>query len=192
MFRAIQFGSLVLLAVLIGCEVTTVYETPPDEPTEAASATEPVPTESPSQPVASEPARQPPAVTHVTRGRLQFVQGYAEGYHQARHQGRPMFIYFTAPWCQFCESMAIETFSDAQVVQLAEQFTCVLVDADVEPRVCQQFQVSGYPTVQFVSPTGTVLNRVTGKRAAPQFALEMRAALRAVARRSGTGLNRPF
>ena len=68
-------------------------------------------------------------------------------------------------------------------MSLSEQFVCVLVDADAEPEVCRQFRVKGYPTIQFLSPRGTPLNRVTGKQPTVQLVMEMQAALQAVARR---------
>jgi thioredoxin-like negative regulator of GroEL len=79
--------------------------------------------------------------------------------------------------------MANEAFVQEQVVGLSERFTCVLVDADREPEICRQFQVRGYPTIQFLSPVGVPLNRVVGKKPGHQLVIEMHAALQAVARR---------
>ena len=63
-----------------------------------------------------------------------------------------MLIFFTAQWCRFCHQMADEAFTHPQVVSLSEHFVCVLVDADSEPEICRKFGVTGYPTIQFVSP----------------------------------------
>ena len=118
----------------------------------------------------------------LARGNLQFIEGYQAGYEAAMRQGKPMLLFFTAEWCHFCHQMAGEAFTDSRVVNLADRFVCVLVDADAERTVCNQFQVRGYPTIQFVSPRGSTLNRITGKKSAPQLVSEMHSALQAVAR----------
>jgi uncharacterized protein YyaL (SSP411 family) len=111
------------------------------------------------------------------------VQGYAQGVAQASAQSKPMLVFFTAEWCQFCHQMADEAFTDPQVVRLAEQFVCILVDADREPGICQQYQVSGYPTIQFLSPRGVPLERIVGKKPGHQVLIAMQSALQNVARR---------
>lgn len=120
---------------------------------------------------------------HVARGHLPFVQGYAEGVAQASAQSKPMLVFFTAEWCQFCHQMADEAFTDPQVVRLAEQFVCILVDADREPGICQQYDVNGYPTIQFLSPRCVPLERIVGKKPGHQVLIAMQSALQNVARR---------
>jgi thiol:disulfide interchange protein len=116
-------------------------------------------------------------------GQIQFVEGFRHGWEVAHSQGKPILILFTAQWCNYCHAMARESFCEPSVVDLAQQFTCVLVDADAEPEVCRQFRVRGYPTIQFLSPRGLPLNRLTGKQPPVQLVSEMQAALQAVARR---------
>lgn len=126
---------------------------------------------------------QRPASPGVARGKLSFVEGYHQGYEQALREGKPMLVFFTAQWCGFCTQLANEAFTNEQVVALSERFVCILVDADREPDVCREFRVRGYPTIQFLSPRGVPLNRVTGKRPGHQLVIEMQSALQAVARR---------
>jgi thiol:disulfide interchange protein len=116
-------------------------------------------------------------------GDIVFVHGYRQGCEIARQQGQPMLVFFTAGWCRFCHAMAQDAFCQELVVGLSKQFTCVVVDADVEPDTCRLFRVRSFPTIQFVSPRGLPLNRVVGKQPAPLVAAEMQAALEAVARR---------
>jgi thioredoxin-like negative regulator of GroEL len=118
---------------------------------------------------------------------LAFVEGYQAGLARGQSANKPMLVFFTAEWCTFCRQMAEEAFCDGQVTKLADQFVCVLVDADREEQVCRQFNVRGYPTVVFLSPRGTPLNRATGKQSAAQLVIEMHSALQAVARRIDSG-----
>jgi thioredoxin-like negative regulator of GroEL len=132
------------------------------------------------------PAAQPTPAgkSRLARGNLLFVEGYAQGYQQAVSRGKPMLVFFTAQWCHFCHQMAEEAFTHPQVVSLSEHFICVLIDVDAEPDVCRQFQVSRYPTIQFVSPGGVPLDRIVGKQPGHQLMMAMQAALQSVARRA--------
>src|SRR6185437_62232 len=96
------------------------------------------------------------------QGPIQFVQGFRDGWDMAHEQGKPILLLFTADWCNYCHAMAREALCDPAVVNLAHDFICVQVDADAEPEVCRQFRVRGYPTIQFLSPRGLPLNRLTG------------------------------
>lgn len=114
--------------------------------------------------------------------RVRFVEGFASGRQQALAEGKPMLVFFSAQWCDYCHSMADEIAADDRFVQLAERFVCVLVDADGEPQVCRELRVRAFPTIQFVSPRGVPLNRLTGKQPVQQVLIEMQAALQALAR----------
>src|SRR5262249_34103050 len=150
--------TLLALGVLAGCEFGIEQPSTPD----AAKARD---------------AQKAPFAARAARGRLQFVEGYQQGYDAAVGQSKPMLVYFTASWCTYCRQMADEAFPHPQVVSLSQQFVCILVDADAEPEVCRQFQVTGYPTIQFLSPRGAPLERVVGKKPGHQVMMAMQAAL---------------
>jgi thiol:disulfide interchange protein len=110
-------------------------------------------------------------------GQLTFVNNVEVGYKLAQERGMPCLFFFTAKWCTFCQRMATTAFPDAQVGQLGQNFVCVLVDADREQGVCQYFAVSGYPTVEFISPQGQPLHRLIGQQSPADLAAGMQAAL---------------
>lgn len=112
-----------------------------------------------------------------------FLQDYAGGLEQARRQRKPILVFFSAPNCVYCLEMLDKTFRDEAVVALANEFVCVQVDSSREPQVCQDLAVAGYPTVQFLTPHGVPLSRVTGMKPAEQLAAQMRAALQVTAAR---------
>jgi len=114
----------------------------------------------------------------VRRGQLYFVQDPAAGRELAEKKGLPCLLFFTADWCTFCRQMEATAFEDSSVAALADNFVCVLVDADREPKICQDFQVPGYPTIQFIAANGTQLHRLVGRQSAPDLAHGMQAALK--------------
>lgn len=169
MIKVLRFAPILLLALMAGCEV----------------GVESTPTVGNQQPaVDSTPVGSPATTDKVARGNLKFVEGYQAGYQAALETGKPMLVFFTAEWCHFCHQMANEAFTHEQVVGLSERFVCILVDADAEPDICQQFHVQSFPTIQFLSPRGVPLNRVVGKKPGHQLVMAMQAALQNVARRS--------
>ncbi len=160
-----QWTAVAASALMIGCEIR-------DEQQPHLHATAPVATQS-----------SHPSGSQAARGMLPFVEGYERGYARAQAESKPMLLFFTADWCHFCHQMADEAFTHPQVVRLAGQFVCVLVDADREPDVCRQYQVNGYPTIQFLSPRGVPLERIVGKKPGHQVMMAMQSALQNVARR---------
>lgn len=96
-----------------------------------------------------------------------------------------MLVFFSANESVYCTQMLEQTFADAKIVGLSKKFICVKVDIEDEPGVCRQFNVEGFPTVQFMSPEGVPLNRFTGKKEVSHLALQMQAALDAAAYRTG-------
>jgi len=114
----------------------------------------------------------------IPRGRLLFVNDVEAGRSLAAEKDLPCMLFFTADWCTYCHEMEETAFCDPEVAQMAGNFVCVLVDADHEKEVCEQFSVSGYPTIQFVSSRGRVLNRLVGRQSSPELVAGMRAALK--------------
>jgi thioredoxin-like negative regulator of GroEL len=119
----------------------------------------------------------------IVRGSLRFVEGYHAGMQTAAAQRKPILLFFTAGWCHYCDQLAADAFNDPAVVSLAEQFVCVLVDADREPTICQHFRVRAYPTIQFISARGQSLNRLVGKYPGREIARQMHVALASLAQR---------
>ncbi|MBX3411154.1 MAG: thioredoxin family protein [Pirellulales bacterium] len=120
----------------------------------------------------------------IQRGELKFVESYDQGIQLAQQEGKPLLLFFTAAWCNFCHQLAADAFKHEQVVGLSDQFVCVLVDADSQPEICRHYHVRSFPTIQFLSPRGVPLNRMTGKRPGTQLVMEMQSALQATARRA--------
>ncbi len=173
--RTAAWALALATVALAGCEIGVEQHPPPDGTVSESAVVEKPPTT--MRPVS--PGRNP----RIARGKLDFVEGYRAGYAQAARDSKPMLLFFTAQWCHYCHQMAEESFTHPQVVALSQRFVCVLVDADVEGDVCQQFQVTGYPTIQFLSPRGTPLARLVGKKPGHQLIMAMQSALQSTARR---------
>lgn len=132
------------------------------------------------------PPTQPTSSTQklaIPLDRLLFAGGLEDGIRRSQDHQKPLLLFFAATWCPHCHELAEESFTHPKVEALAKRFVCVLIDADEHQSVCNQYQVHQYPTVLFLSPRGTTLNSIVGKRAAHELIFEMQSALQATARR---------
>ena len=109
-------------------------------------------------------------------GNVYFVRDPAQGFQLSQSQKLPCLLFFTADWCTYCHDMQHSAFLDPSVEQLSRGFVCIEVDADRYPRICREFGVSGYPTVQFIAADGRKLHRLVGRQSSSSLANGMRAA----------------
>ncbi len=128
-----------------------------------------------------DPAQQIDSQLLVQRGQIRFVADSVQGRQFAKQQGLPCLLFFTADWCTYCHQMEATAFVDPTITKLAKNFVCILVDADRESNVCQQFGIQGYPTVQFLAADGHSLHRLVGRQTTPKLAAGMQAALQRIA-----------
>src|SRR5581483_2979001 len=97
MIRPRPLCALLFAVLLAGCEVGTE-----STPQGVASAN----MQSASMPATAHPGADSP----IARGNLHFIDGYQQGYAKALAEGKPMLVFFTAGWCNFCHQMAEEAF----------------------------------------------------------------------------------
>ncbi|HEY7115453.1 MAG TPA: thioredoxin family protein [Tepidisphaeraceae bacterium] len=68
---------------------------------------------------------------------------------------KPVFAYFTAPWCGYCQDMHRQTWPDPRVADALKDFVPVKIDVDAFPDVARQFQVQGIPRMQLIQADGS-------------------------------------
>jgi uncharacterized protein YyaL (SSP411 family) len=83
-------------------------------------------------------------------------------FEAADGSGTPVLCSLTAPWCEWCERMDEETYSDPKIAaHVGESFVPVRVDVDRHPRVRERYNMGGFPTTVFLTPDGEVLSGAT-------------------------------
>ncbi len=76
---------------------------------------------------------------------------------EAKAEGKPVMIDFTAHGCPPCKMMEENVFNDPDVVNEAERFTtlkvqCTLTGAN--PPQVQEYNISGFPSIVFIDSEG--------------------------------------
>lgn len=89
---------------------------------------------------------------------------------EARENGKPLMVDFYTAWCHWCKELDSNTYTDAKVEELSDNFICVKVDADKNPNAAYKYNVRGYPTVIFLNYDSSVNKRVIGYKDPDVFA----------------------
>ena len=100
-----------------------------------------------------------------------------DAFDEARTTGKPILLSISAVWCHWCHVMDETTYSNQGVIELIKrEYVPVRVDNDVRPDINQRYNMGGWPTTAFLTPSGDILTG--GTYIAPQ---EMAGALSQVA-----------
>ena len=103
---------------------------------------------------------------HATE--IEWMTSYEDARELARSEGRPLLVDFGASWCQACQELERDTFSDPRVIEEGQRFVPVRVDLspgqDVEAgnRLLAQYNQHGLPLVVMHGSDGEEVDRVTG------------------------------
>lgn len=88
---------------------------------------------------------------------------YADTLKKAKKQDKLVMIDFYTTWCGPCKMLDKNTWSDKKVrAWLDKHAICLKVDAEADRKLAAKFAVTAYPTVIFVKPDGSVLDRFVG------------------------------
>ncbi len=91
----------------------------------------------------------------------------AAGFNKARDDGMPVFVFFTADWCQPCRQLKQGVLHEREVMNgLDENYVLVKVDMTdtngPNNGIAQQFRVRGIPTIILIDMESGEFDRYTG------------------------------
>lgn len=114
---------------------------------------------------------------------IDFIDDYQNGLEIAAEENKPLLVYFMADDCVFSNRMCQETLTDPIFKKFARGFVCVRINVNKKESagICKEFKIKGTPTIQFLSPTGTMLQRLTQPQPAKELVVQMQAVLYSVA-----------
>lgn len=85
-----------------------------------------------------------------------------EAFRKAQAEDKPVVLAITAPWCQGCREMDDTTYRDPDVVELLNRdYVPVRVDSDRRPDINARYNLGGWPTTAFLTPSCGLLGGTT-------------------------------
>ncbi|EMA66507.1 hypothetical protein C461_10718 [Halorubrum aidingense JCM 13560] len=82
----------------------------------------------------------------------------AEAFAEADERDCPVLLSLSATWCEGCHEMDAITYAEPRIAaNVNEGFVPVRVDVDRHPRVRERYNMGGFPTTAFLTPTGELL-----------------------------------
>jgi thiol:disulfide interchange protein len=82
---------------------------------------------------------------------------------------RPVFAYFTASWCGYCQEMRGTTWADPKVAAALEGYVPVKIDVDDHRQLSEQFDVRGLPSFAVLDDKGNPTKFASGAKDSAQF-----------------------
>ena len=83
-------------------------------------------------------------------------------FEEARAADRPVLLALTATWCDSCHEMDAETYAEPRIAaNVNDGFVPVRVDVDRRPRVRERYNMGGFPSTVFCTPSGTIITGAT-------------------------------
>ncbi len=83
-------------------------------------------------------------------------------FETAGRTGKPVLLALVTPWSGECREMDRTTYADPRIAaNVNDGFVPVRVDADRLPRVRERYNMGGFPSTVFLTPTGRVLTGAT-------------------------------
>ncbi len=111
----------------------------------------------------------PAEIPGTGSGRIDWSD-YTPGLARAKNQGKHVFLYFYAQWCTYCTKLKQTTFLDKKVqAYLDGNFISISVDTDQNQTLSQSWQVTGLPTLWFLTPEGDRISSIPGYVDGSQF-----------------------
>jgi thiol:disulfide interchange protein len=115
----------------------------------------------------------------VERDAIAWLTSYEAALQTAREERRPVMIDFYTDWCGWCKKLDADTYVDKEVISASGDFVSLKLNADQERAVAVRYNITGFPTILFIDPSGKEIHRVVGYRLPQAFLSEMKTALAA-------------
>jgi thiol:disulfide interchange protein len=91
-----------------------------------------------------------------------WVRDYPAAIERASAENKLVFMDVYAEWCGPCRRMATDTFGDARVQAMLQEFIPLQIDADRDKTIAAQYGVEFLPSLFVLDASGRVVAQATG------------------------------
>jgi periplasmic divalent cation tolerance protein len=96
------------------------------------------------------------------RSSIQWLRSLPDAEKQARQLKKPILAYFFLRDSEYCQKLEEGLLADKTVVDVAEEFVCVRIDAAKQGDDARKLDVRGAPTILLLDGEGNEMSRVPG------------------------------
>ena len=96
------------------------------------------------------------------RSSIQWLRSLTDAQKRARQLKKPVLAYFFLRDSEYCRKLEEGLLADKAVVDVAEEFVCVRIDAAQQGDDARKLDVRGAPTILLLDGTGNEMSRVAG------------------------------
>lgn len=83
-------------------------------------------------------------------------------FRKAQAEDKPIVMDLTAPWSHGCRVMDRDVYQDPEIVELLNRdYVPMRIDCDRRPDINDRFNLGGWPTTAFLTPSGELLGGAT-------------------------------
>lgn len=98
-----------------------------------------------------------------------------QAFKVAQAEQKPVILFLSMNGCTYCDKMIQTTLSDLTVRQaIGSSYVPAAIKASERPDIIRQLRVRSFPTTVLVSPSGQVLEQLTGYVAAEKLTSSLR------------------
>ena len=101
--------------------------------------------------------------------RIPWRTDFTAARHEAASTNKPLFAYFTAPWCQPCQRLKHTTWADAGVEQSLKAYVPVEIDIDTHQDLAARYAPDGIPTFVVLDRDGVAIKSGGGPMSPEEF-----------------------
>lgn len=76
---------------------------------------------------------------------------YSEALLKSSQSGKPILVFYTAEWCQYCRKMKNETLPTSEVSQALKRYILVYVNTDIDRSGVDKFGVKNLPSFVIIN-----------------------------------------
>ena len=92
---------------------------------------------------------------------------------RAAQEEKPLFVVFSASWCAPCQAMVKSIYPIPEVQEALKTWVPVYVDIDKLPNVAGSYRVRSLPTMVYLNPDLSEINRTVGGISLPKKMVEL-------------------
>ena len=93
--------------------------------------------------------------------KINWITEYPDAMKHAEEQGKPVLIFFHAPWSKPSSLMISEVWAQSEIITSSDKYVCISIDVDTN-HYETNIRVKTYPTLIFADSKGNILYRRSG------------------------------